>query len=179
MPKLSLFKRPPAKPMTAVLIALAVVGVALGLFAPLTIDVIVKVDEAPPLPPRSNLDAPMARAYQLRQTLDAAADRFKADKTIHCCRGPDLTALVATYIPVGSSFEAAEALLRNAGLSVEGRHTDSQPHSLGFNDNVNADLPLGGGFPCGHKLAVSLTPRAPGDYSVVSKLNASIVLTCL
>jgi len=109
------------------------------------------------------MDSTVQRGQNLCKEIEAAYASFKAAKTTKCCVGPDLTSLVTKHIPVGSSFDVAESILRNAGFTV---------------DDGGGMLQLGSRFPCGHKLVVDLSPRAPVDYSVIDKVHAEIVIVC-
>ena len=91
--------------------------------------------------------------------------------------GNDVSDVVLKYIPVGTSFDAAEAILRNAGCKIGTRPADiPKPwRPLEPQEPVLATLPLGG-WPLGHYLSVALVPRENGDYSTVTRVSAKILM---
>jgi hypothetical protein len=90
-------------------------------------------------------------------------------------RGPDVTDIVLKYIPVGTSFDVAEAILRGAGCKVGPRPTDipNPNRPLGPQEPELGRLNLGG-WPIATVMGVSLYPGATGDYTAVAKISASI-----
>jgi hypothetical protein len=89
--------------------------------------------------------------------------------------GPDVTDVVLKYIPVGTSFDVAEAILRGAGCMMGPRPTDipNPNRPLGPQEPELGRLTLGG-WPIATVMGVSLYPVATGDYSAVVKVSASI-----
>lgn len=95
--------------------------------------------------------------------------------------GTDVTYVVLPYIPIGTSFSEAEAILRNAGFVV-GPHPDSNPPP---NPNRPKDwyavlaqiTPFAQKFPSRTDLYVSLLPKSPEDYTIVSRIEATLFTT--
>jgi hypothetical protein len=88
----------------------------------------------------------------------------------------DVTDIVVPYIPIGTSFQDAEALLRAAGFTV-GAHPNLS-ESLNINRSFNWYAVLAkiqsfhsGGF-MRTDLYVTLEPDVPGHYTTVSRLSA-------
>jgi hypothetical protein len=92
-------------------------------------------------------------------------------------RGHDVTDTVLKYIPAGTSFTDAEAILVAAGFRVDPRPGDvvNPYRPLEPQEPQLAKLPLGG-WPLGHYVLVALTPRANDDYSVVTRVSAAILM---
>jgi hypothetical protein len=92
-------------------------------------------------------------------------------------RGNDVTDVVLKYIPAGTSFDTAEAILRNAGCKIGTRPADipKPARPLEPQEPVLATLHLGG-WPLGHYLSVALVPRENGDYSTVTRVSATILM---
>jgi hypothetical protein len=92
-------------------------------------------------------------------------------------KGNDVTDVVLKYIPVGTSFDAAEAILRGGGFQVGPRPADipNPWRPLYPQEPQLAKLHLEGWL-TPHYLSVSLVPRANGDYSVVTRVHAAIVM---
>jgi hypothetical protein len=88
----------------------------------------------------------------------------------------DIASAVTKYIPIGISFDAAEAILKSAGFIVLPRQpnphlTDIYPEKY----NVVATIDQHVDTHSGRMLvSVSLTPSEPNNYSVVKKLTAFI-----
>jgi hypothetical protein len=97
--------------------------------------------------------------------------------------GTDITADVAPFFPEGMPFDQAEDMLRRAGFSV-GRHPDLAPppevkvnRSKDWYGVVAAISPFASGFLTRVNLYVTLMPKAPGDYSSVERVRATIFLS--
>ena len=91
--------------------------------------------------------------------------------------GNDVTDIVLKYIPVGTSFDTAEAILRSAGCKI-GAHPADIPNParpLRAQEPVLATLKLEGWL-TPEVLTVSLVPRANGDYNSVTSVSAGIIL---
>lgn len=134
---------------------------------------------APPPPARSTMDADMQRGYDLRRDIEAAYARLRTAGPLQQNKDYDFTTLVAKYIPAGSSFDGTLSILRNAGLTVSRQNSDGQPPAPGRRQGASAYLALGGIFPCGHTLMVSLTSRAARDGTVTDAVRADIAVICL
>ncbi|MGO9635765.1 MAG: hypothetical protein ACLPX1_18005 [Steroidobacteraceae bacterium] len=109
------------------------------------------------------------RGAQLRADIDAAYKKLRASKslkdTVH--DGNDVTAIVLKYIPLGISFDDAEAILEAAGCTVG---PPIQGHISARTLMADRLLALK------HAFAVDLAPRVPGDFSVVDNVRATIYL---
>jgi hypothetical protein len=92
-------------------------------------------------------------------------------------KGNDVTDVVLKYIPVGTSFDAAEGILRSAGCRIDIHPADiPKPHRpLRPQEPVLATLVLGG-WPMGHYLSVALVPKENGDYGTVTSVSAAILM---
>ena len=87
-----------------------------------------------------------------------------------------ITPDVLRFIPLGTSFDEAEAILRAAGCVVSSRAKNTQRQALSYKDNVLAQLRLSSAVGSVTEFLVTLTPRAVGDYSVVDDLTAEIAV---
>jgi len=87
-----------------------------------------------------------------------------------------ITDVVTKYIPLGTSFDDAEAILRAAGFTVypripNPRISDLYPEKHDVIATIDQYVPT----PFGKtSVDVALRPRAPGDYSVVQNVTAEI-----
>jgi hypothetical protein len=101
------------------------------------------------------------RGMALRKEIEAIyADRI-ARRVLK--RDSDVTSTVLKYIPIGTTFDDAERILRAAGCEVGFRYAG----------------PVDGRFALEFEegFFVQLFPRGPLDYSTVEKLSASIIFT--
>ncbi|MBF0560734.1 MAG: hypothetical protein HQL37_01710 [Alphaproteobacteria bacterium] len=124
----------------------------------------------------SNGLAPIGK--QLRADID---NEYKRLVETHSLKGGlesnDLTEIVTRYIPVGSTFDDAENILRNAGFMVEPR---SGTKSISFGESVygvyakiDQYVHI---FMSKTSIYVFLLSKSPGDYSTVSKIEASLTI---
>jgi hypothetical protein len=88
------------------------------------------------------------------------------------------TDTITKYVPVGSSFEDAEAVLRAAGCVIH-YPAKSQPGPLPWDDDVWAQAVLEHNLIGTDLFDVNLTPRSPGDYAVVATISAHFDLRSL
>jgi hypothetical protein len=107
------------------------------------------------------------RGTQLRADIAATYQHLRQTKTLsnRVKDGNDVTDIVRKYIPVGTSFEDAEAILRSAGCHV------------GFSENghVYGRAAMKDGLlQVKHTFAVDLEPPAPNDYSLVHDVSGTI-----
>jgi len=113
-------------------------------------------------------DALRQRAEKLHAEIDATYERLRASNSIkiYIKGGNDVTAIVLKYIPIGISFDDAEAILRTAGYMV-GHSEDG---------HVFSRATLGGGLLelYSGQFDVDLAPQAPDDVRVVSAVSALI-----
>jgi hypothetical protein len=120
----------------------------------------------------AELRAALQRAYQ------ELADSHQLRGGLH---GTDITKVVLPYLPIGIRFSEAEAVLRSAGFVV-GPHPDSNPPS---NPNRPKDWyavvasinPFQRRFPSKTSLYISLLPKSPGDYTIVSEVGATFFVS--
>jgi hypothetical protein len=115
---------------------------------------------------------------QLRHELKEVYANLKRTHALGSPRkGNDVTDVVLKYIPVGTSFDAAEAILRGGGFQVGPRPADIRNPGRSFypQEPELAKLHLEGWL-TPHYVGVSLVPRANGDYSVVTGVSAAIVM---
>lgn len=91
----------------------------------------------------------------------------------------DVTYAVLPFLPVGTSFSEAEAILRNAGFVVEPHPTLnslSNPNKPKDWYAVLASIaPFHKKFPFVTDLYVMLYPNSPGDYKSVTKISATFL----
>jgi hypothetical protein len=114
----------------------------------------------------------------LQQTYQKLLNTGKLGGGLH---GTDVTRTLLPYIPIGTPFSEAEAVLRNAGFVV-GPHPDPSPPP---NPNKPKDWyaviakisPFSQVFPSRADLYVSLLPKIPGYYTVISKMHAEFFVS--
>jgi hypothetical protein len=121
------------------------------------------------LPPGEN--ALTKRGQELHKEIYAAYANMKVRGSQRSTL--DLTALVAKYIPPGSSFENAEEVLRSAGCKVTSRTFTNHTRYLHPSDSTFASITLSGHFLSVTKFSAMLTPKAPGG-STVENIQATI-----
>jgi len=124
-----------------------------------------------------------ARGRQLRAEIDDVYKKLSAANAIkNNGRGRNLiTDVVKKYIPVGTSFDQAEAVLRAAGFAVPPHRpnphvTDGNPLQYIVAATIDHYVPTYFGKT---SIEVDLYPRAPNDYSVVQDITAEITRTLL
>jgi hypothetical protein len=117
-------------------------------------------------------DALHQRAEQLRGAIDEVFLQLRASKSlkesIH--DGNDVTAIVVTYIPVGMSFDDAEAIVRATGWKIE---PSRQGHIIArarMRDRL---------FDARHALTIEVVPENSDGFSVVKTVSATIYLAYL
>ncbi|HMD73336.1 MAG TPA: hypothetical protein VKG05_05695 [Steroidobacteraceae bacterium] len=101
----------------------------------------------------------------LRAEIDARFYELKSSDTLHA--GADVTSIVTKYVPPGIPFDDAKQILQAAGLGAGGLTPDGH---LFFR------VLIGGWFFKDTTFAVDLTPRAPGDFSVVQTVTGSLLV---
>lgn len=120
------------------------------------------------------------RGKQLRAAIDLAFKKLSDARALKPMGASDITEVVVQYIPVGTSFDEAEYILRSAGFSVDPRPsanpTGNRPDRY---DVVGSIVPFVQQLLSRVNVYISLSPRAPGDYSKVNKVSAGIVLSTL
>jgi hypothetical protein len=115
------------------------------------------------------------RGRHLRADVVAKYRELKAAGALkgkEAMKGVDITPVILRYIPVGTSFHDAESILRAGGSKLEAEPKPSESGDV----VASLDLPAPAlGF-VGVKCVVSLTPKAPDDYSAVGKVVGGIIL---
>jgi len=122
------------------------------------------------------------RGKQLRVELDQAYKKMVDAKTLSPDPrvSNDVTDVVVRFIPVGTSFDDAENILRSAGFKDRPRpsanSTGTRPDRY---DVVASIVPFVQRFLSKASIYVYLRPAAPDDYGKVSKVGAEFVLSYL
>lgn len=120
------------------------------------------------------------RGKQLRAAINLTFKKLSDAGALKPRGASDITEVVVQYIPVGTTFDEAEDILRFAGFLVDQRPsastTGNRPDRY---DVVGSIVPFVQQPLSRINVYVSLSPRAPGDYSKVSKVSAGIVLSTL
>jgi hypothetical protein len=114
-------------------------------------------------------DPLMQRGWRLRAEIDATYQELRATKTLtHRVDQPnDVTPLVLKYIPVGTSFDEAAAILRAANCEIG---VDAQGHGY-------ATLPMKDGLlQQKHTLKVELVPRTTNEFTVIGDVRGFVIL---
>jgi hypothetical protein len=114
------------------------------------------------------------KAAELRARFEA---RYREGHISAGPHGTDVTAIVAPYIPPGTSFDEAEKLLRDAGFEIEPHPPKIQPperKSFDWYGLLAQISPFHTQFPFRFDLYVTLMPKGPGDYSTVQSVKATM-----
>jgi hypothetical protein len=124
------------------------------------------------------------RGKQLRMAIEQDYQRLEESKTINSKTGSDITAAVVRYIPMGTSFDDAEQILRSAGFDVGSRFGPKSP-AIGFR-LPNQRYVLTARINSLHgslfslrtvSVIVFLAPDNPDIYEKVVGVSASILLS--
>lgn len=114
------------------------------------------------------------RGKQLREAIEHAYQQMLKEKLL----GPDgydISKVVLRYIPIGTTFDDAEQILRCAGFKVEPRPSVNIQSVLPFKHDVIALIdPFVSHMTSKISVGVFLRPWAPGNYDKVYKLEAGI-----
>ena len=88
-----------------------------------------------------------------------------------------VTNIVEKYIPVGTSFNAAKDILRAAGCKITTLNGgNTEPHeTLSGKDDIVAIGEVRNLSFLTTNFVITLSPRAPGDYSIIAKVQAGII----
>jgi hypothetical protein len=107
------------------------------------------------------------RGKQLRAQINAKYRELEAEHKISARpkNGTDVSEIVMRFIPPGSSFDDAKAILNAAGCRVAPTPMDGK---------IYANAVVASHFPIGVIFSVLLVPRTPGEFSIVGDINASI-----
>ena len=113
------------------------------------------------------------RGKQLRKAIDETYERLADAKALKSMgNGRNIiTYVVLKYIPIGTSFDDAEAILRAAGFEV-GKRTMNHANQYEVFSEINhykLTLPFGN-----TSVYVVLFPRNKDDWSTVQNLKAAI-----
>lgn len=87
-----------------------------------------------------------------------------------------VTDIVAKYIPAGTTFDDAEAVLRAGGFKVSPRPTTRHEGAINYRDDVRGELALEQKIPSSIEAVITLSPVAIGDYRAVANVDAAIVV---
>jgi hypothetical protein len=107
------------------------------------------------------------RGWRLRAEIDATYQDLRASKTLthRVDQSNDVTPVVLKYIPVGTSFDEAAAILRAAGCVIG---VTAQGHGY-------ATLPMKDGLlQVKHTFAIDLVPRTANDFSIIGEVSGNI-----
>ncbi len=88
----------------------------------------------------------------------------------------DVRVLVLKYIPIGTTFDDAEDILRAADCTVGIRYAGVVSSAVPLQEQIwrrRVDARLG--LDLAELFFVSLFPRGPNDYTVVDRISASII----
>ncbi len=123
------------------------------------------------------------RAKELRVALCRAYERVSAAGGLNSFHGPEVTEDVLPYIPLGTSFTEAVALLSYAGFTI-GRYPDinappDRNRSRDWYALTTSVSPFASQLIDRDDLYISLLPPSPGEYTTVSKLTAKFFRTSL
>ena len=117
----------------------------------------------------------LALKADIERTYDRLVDEGAVQKGDD---GIDITSIVAAYIPVGSSFDTAENILKEAGFHVGSR---PGPNRNSFGDySVIASLsPFRTSLVSKVDVYIFLYPQSPTDYNEIAKVDAAIMVSIL
>jgi hypothetical protein len=121
------------------------------------------------------------RGAAMRVAIDEAYLKLEKTHALNPRKGNDVTQIVVQYIPLGTPFDAAEEILRNAGFKVGPRPgpnpTGNRPDRYSV---VASIMPYAEKFPSRINVYVFLTPENPGAYRRgVAIIHASINMSSL
>jgi hypothetical protein len=121
------------------------------------------------------------RGQQLRAEIESIYKNLKASGSlVSAVHGNKIDDVVLKYVPTGISFDEAENILRFAGFKVYPRPEANPPGKRPDRYDVSAWIdPLDKGLIWKVQVIVSLSPKAPGDYSNVSNISAGIFYNTL
>ncbi len=120
------------------------------------------------------------RGKELRAEVQTAYAKLRQNDAVR--KENDISALVSVYIPPGTTFDDAEAILKIAGLRLGKRWTqedelDKNSHVMNIPGrfNVVGDLILRQAIFGYDEFLVFLVPKAPWDYTVVNSVSAYVM----
>ena len=119
------------------------------------------------------------RGRQLRRDIEALYSSLKSSKSLRVgVLGNDISDFIRKYLPEGMSIEDAERTLLSAGFRIGQRPSDGvpAPFEKGY---LVAAMSLPKQMFSARQVMVGLRQKAPGDYSAVGEIQASIIITYL
>ena len=118
-------------------------------------------------------DPRVSEGRALRREVEAAYAQLQAAHL----PGLDVTATLMRHIPVGTTFDDAEAILRSAGCKLSGRPPARHAgEAVPNEDAVIARATLGGGGFQAIMFFASLTPKYPGEFSTVQSVAGGLLV---
>jgi hypothetical protein len=117
--------------------------------------------------PPDSTDPLTQRGWRLRAEIDATYQQLRATKTLtqRVDQTNDVTPVVQKYIPVGTSFDDAAAILRAAGCSIGVKTNGHGYATLAMKDGL---------LQAKHTFAIDLVPRTANDFSVIGDVGGII-----
>jgi hypothetical protein len=117
--------------------------------------------------PTAPADPLTQRGWRLRAEIDATYQQLRATRTLtqRVDQTNDVTPVVQKYIPVGTSFDDAAAILRAAGCSIGVKTNGHGYATLAMRDGL---------LQAKHTFAIDLVPRTANDFSVIGDVGGII-----
>lgn len=117
--------------------------------------------------PTAPADPLTERGWRLRAEIDATYQQLRASKTLtaRVDQNNDVTPVVQKYLPVGTSFDDAAAILRAAGCSIGVKANGHGYATLAMKDGL---------LQAKHTFAIDLVPRTANDFSVIGDVGGII-----
>ena len=123
------------------------------------------------------------RGKQLRAAIEQTYKKLVDARALKPMGGNDITKVVVQYIPVGTSFDDAESILRSAEFKVYPRPSANPTGDRQDKYDVVGEIDS---FDWKRIFSLSkvsvlihLSPNAPGNYDKVNKVYAGIALSFL
>lgn len=119
-------------------------------------------------------DALEQRGKQLHAAIQLTYKHLKDTRSLKPIN--DITEVVNRFIPIGTTFDEAEQILRNSGVRIEPRPSANPSNSYPWKYDVIATIDSFDWtmFPSKVSVSVHLSPIAPGDYDKVIGIKAGI-----
>jgi len=112
---------------------------------------------------------------QLRAEIEKRYKELVATRELRSLNGNDIDDVVLKYVPLGTSFDDAEKILRDAGFKVDPRPGANPSGNRPDRHDVVASInPFVSNLESKTSVYVFLSPSMPGKYTKVSKLSAGI-----
>jgi hypothetical protein len=123
------------------------------------------------------------RGHDLRRDLIGEYRRERVGGLIvYRKASPDISALVAKYIPAGTSFADAVAILDAAGRRHRRHPPETGRLEPDAEGNIFESVPMPGsilGFGVSYGCAITLVPSAPGEFTTVAQVKAGMFVSYL